>query len=104
MTKMDLVAAGRRRTEIESFLDPDTDFILNQLDTRTTEKQHGLNRAIASLIDEYGMVRFVPLNPDDDDSVADALSHVDHCIQYGEDEEVRIPNDGEGGGEAEGGM
>ena len=47
MSKMDLLGDSRKQLEIESFLDPDTDFILSQLDLRTTAKQHGLNQALA---------------------------------------------------------
>ena len=37
------------------------------------------------------MVNYLPLNIADDDSVATILAHVDHSMQYGEDEEPHEP-------------
>ncbi len=48
-----------------------------------------LTEAICSLLDDYSMVGFVPLNINDEDSVAHVLATVDHAIQYGEDLEVK---------------
>lgn len=52
-------------------------------------KGHKLTEAICSLIDDYSMVSFIPLNSMDEDSVDYVLSHVDHTIQYGEDQDVK---------------
>ncbi len=35
----------------------------------------------------------MPLDPTDDDSVDRVMYIADHVLQYGEDEEVRIPDD-----------
>jgi hypothetical protein len=48
-----------------------------------------LTESICSLLDDYSMVGFVPLNINDEDSIAHVLTTVDHAIQYGEDLEVR---------------
>eukprot|EP00584_Thalassiosira_punctigera_P023887 CAMPEP_0172554194 /NCGR_PEP_ID=MMETSP1067-20121228/53610_1 /TAXON_ID=265564 ORGANISM="Thalassiosira punctigera, Strain Tpunct2005C2" /NCGR_SAMPLE_ID=MMETSP1067 /ASSEMBLY_ACC=CAM_ASM_000444 /LENGTH=312 /DNA_ID=CAMNT_0013342519 /DNA_START=24 /DNA_END=959 /DNA_ORIENTATION=- len=48
-----------------------------------------LTEAICSLLDDYSMVGFIPLNINDEDSIAHVLATVDHAIQYGEDLEVR---------------
>jgi len=53
------------------------------------KKQNRLTEAICSLLDDYSMVSFVPLNIMDEESIDNVLSHVDHIIQYGEDLEVR---------------
>jgi hypothetical protein len=50
---------------------------------------HKLTEAICSLLDDYSMVGFLPLNINDEDSIAHVLATVDHAIQYGEDLEVR---------------
>lgn len=50
MSKMDLVVDQHRKTELESYLNPDPSYILEVLDSRSTKKQHSLNRAIASLV------------------------------------------------------
>lgn len=53
-------------------------------------KRHNrLTEAICSLLDDYSMVSFIPLNVRDEDSIDHVLAHVDHTIQYGEDLEVR---------------
>jgi GTPase SAR1 family protein len=52
-------------------------------------KRHRLTESICSLIDDYSMISFIPLNLKDEDSIDHVLSTVDHTIQYGEDLEVR---------------
>lgn len=53
------------------------------------KKQHRLTEAICSLLDDYSMVSFVPLNITDENSIDHVLSHIDNTIQYGEDLEVK---------------
>eukprot|EP00970_Alexandrium_tamarense_P005815 scaffold944_cov115-Alexandrium_tamarense.AAC.36 len=48
-----------------------------------------LTESICSLLDDFSMVGFIPLNINDEDSIAHVLATVDHAIQYGEDLEVR---------------
>ena len=61
-----------------------------QQNARTREKKwNRLTEAICSLLDDYSMVGFIPLNINDEDSIAHVLATVDHAIQYGEDLEVR---------------
>jgi hypothetical protein len=45
--------------------------------------------AICSLLDDYSLVGFNPLNINEDDSILHVLATVDHAIQYGKDLEVR---------------
>lgn len=52
-------------------------------------KWNRLTEAICSLLDDYSMVGFIPLNINDEDSIAHVLATVDHAIQYGEDLEVK---------------
>ena len=64
----------------------------NSMSTRRNireKKWHKLTEAICSLLDDYSMVGFIPLNINDEDSIAHVLATVDHAIQYGEDLEVR---------------
>jgi GTPase SAR1 family protein len=53
------------------------------------KKWNRLTEAICSLLDDFSMVGFVPLNINDEDSISHVLATVDHAIQYGEDLEVR---------------
>jgi len=93
LTKMDLINDTRRRAEVESFLDPDPKYILEILDERSSKKQHGLNAAIASLLEDFNLVRFVPMSKTDEDLISVVQQQVDNAIQYGEDEEVKIPKE-----------
>ena len=40
-------------------------------------------------VDDYSLVRFLPLDPTDEDSINDVLIQVDMAIQYGEDLEPK---------------
>ena len=40
-------------------------------------------------IDDYSLVKFMPMDITDDESINDILLTIDNAIQYGEDEEVR---------------
>lgn len=37
------------------------------------------------------MVRFLPFNLEEESSIADILSHIDHAVQYGEAIEPKEP-------------
>eukprot|EP00579_Thalassiosira_antarctica_P006315 CAMPEP_0201878478 /NCGR_PEP_ID=MMETSP0902-20130614/9630_1 /ASSEMBLY_ACC=CAM_ASM_000551 /TAXON_ID=420261 /ORGANISM="Thalassiosira antarctica, Strain CCMP982" /LENGTH=285 /DNA_ID=CAMNT_0048406135 /DNA_START=158 /DNA_END=1015 /DNA_ORIENTATION=+ len=73
--------------------------------TSTTQSREGrwnrLTEAICSLLDDYSMVGFLPLNINEEDSIAHVLATVDHAIQYGEDLEVRGADYDDEGGNAE---
>jgi len=56
---------------------------------RRRRRFEGLTSAICQLLDDWQMVSFLPLNPNDEDSVQHALATIDHAVQYGEDLEVR---------------
>ena len=56
-------------------------------------KQNRLAEAICSLLDDYSMVNFIPLNITDEESIDHVLAHIDHTIQYGEDLEVRVADE-----------
>lgn len=42
-------------------------------------------------IDDYGMVRFLPFDRSDEESINIVLQHIDTTIQYGEDLEFKEP-------------
>jgi len=52
-------------------------------------KRNRLTEMICSVLDDYTMTSFIPLNIMDEDSIDHVLMHVDHNIQYGEDTEVK---------------
>ena len=56
---------------------------------RRRRQRHRMTESICSLLDDYTMVSFVPLNINDEESIDHVLMTVDHAVQYGEDLEVR---------------
>ena len=40
---------------------------------------------------DYGLVQFLPLDITNEDSVGDLLLFIDNAIQFGEDEDVKVP-------------
>ncbi|KAL7314762.1 hypothetical protein PS15m_006291 [Mucor circinelloides] len=87
--------------EMDRYLEPDPMLMTEEADTvlngeepsARSLKFQALNQAIVQLIDDYSMVRFIPLNITDEDSVEYVLSHVDNSMQYGEDLEPKEPDD-----------
>jgi hypothetical protein len=59
-------------------------------------KRYKLTGAISSLLDDYTMVSFLPLNITEEDSMNHVLATLDHTIQFGENQEVYT---GDGPGE-----
>ncbi|CAN7991767.1 unnamed protein product [Ixodes hexagonus] len=87
ITKMDLLnKAGRRK--ISRYLEPDVHLLLEG-DRQFDEKYGRLSEAIAKVIEDYSLVKFMPLNIKVEESIADLLLMIDNAIQYGEDLEVK---------------
>ncbi|XP_006894779.1 PREDICTED: GPN-loop GTPase 3 [Elephantulus edwardii] len=95
ITKMDLLNKKAKK-EIEKFLDPDVYSLLKDStgDLRS-KKLKKLTKAICGLIDDYSMVRFLPFDQSDEESMNIVLQHIDFAIQYGEDLEFREPEEQE---------
>eukprot|EP00474_Spongospora_subterranea_P010328 CRZ10786.1 hypothetical protein [Spongospora subterranea] len=91
LSKCDLLADKKSLNEL---LDTDLSVILSTLNDKSSGKFANLNRSIGELVDQYSMVSFVPLDPNDVDSIEYLLSSIDRSIQYGEDLE---PVDRSGG-------
>ena len=75
--------------EKQSLEDGDEDEAQRRELQRRRRKRYKLTESICSLLDDYTMVSFVPLNLNDEDSIDHVLALADHTIQYGEDLEVR---------------
>lgn len=107
LSKMDLVTGGgdpddpnaarnglRKKRDIARYLDPDPMILLggNEVDN-SNSRFHTLNKAIVQLIEDHPLVQFLPLDLTNTDSLENALSHIDHILQFGEDEEPKEPKD-----------
>lgn len=83
----------------------DIESLQHELDEDTPDKFRGLNRAINTLLDDFSLVNFVPLDITSEQSIEGIVQRIDMALQYGEDEEVKVPRDldGEEGGGGGGG-
>jgi len=90
LTKMDLVSKGAQKSrKMEEFLEMDISSIVSRLDKETGPRFKALNNAMGTLLEDYGMVNFIPLDITDPDSIFCVLQTVDNAIQYGEDLDVK---------------
>mmetsp|Transcript_19795 Transcript_19795/g.32452 ORF Transcript_19795/g.32452 Transcript_19795/m.32452 type:complete len:279 (-) Transcript_19795:405-1241(-) len=97
LTKMDLISQEQKE-ELERYLDPDVNTIVADLNAKLPERFRALNEAMGTLVDDFSMVRFNPLDINDEESLEDLLLQIDLAIQWGEDKEpkeVRTPPDAE---------
>ncbi|XP_072048035.1 GPN-loop GTPase 3-like [Amphiura filiformis] len=95
MSKMDLLDSQAKKN-IEKFLDPDPSLLVTDAEHLAPQFQK-LNEAIASLIEDYSLVRFLPLDKGDEETIGDLLLSIDIALQHDEDQEVKIPKeDGDG--------
>ncbi|VDK73660.1 unnamed protein product [Litomosoides sigmodontis] len=89
LSKVDLLSQ-RNKELLETFLETDVRSILDSEETSPwNETYRQLSRTIAEVLDDYSLVRFVPLDIEDDESISDLLLLIDNTIQHGEDLEVK---------------
>ncbi|XP_055902834.1 GPN-loop GTPase 3 [Eupeodes corollae] len=91
LSKMDLLSKSAR-SQLDKYLDPDPKALLGDITEESSwgRKHQKLSQAIGALIEDFSLVRFVPLNVEDEESVQDLLMQIDNVIQYGEDADVKI--------------
>ena len=110
---MDLVKDTMGKKELKRFINPtvelleddpanmvaldrpgDAEQAPNSAENLTGGSSFGrLNKAVAQLIEDYGMVSFLQLDVQNEDSVDAVLSYIDDTIQFHEAQEPREPND-----------
>lgn len=101
LSKMDLLSPGARK-QIHKFLEPDLcEYLDEGSGAWASEKFKRLSKSISDLVDDYSLVRFLPLDRSEDDSVDAVLAQVDSALQYGEDEEPREPRDEDAGNDGD---
>lgn len=95
LSKADLVKDKVSKRGLKQFLNPDP-FLLEKNVTTTNPKFAKLNKTIAQLVDDFGMVQFLPLDCSDKDNTESLqliLSHIDDITQWGDSQEPKEPND-----------
>ncbi|RKF60474.1 GPN-loop GTPase 3 [Erysiphe neolycopersici] len=110
MSKMDLMKGHIEKRELKRFLDPDATLFDDECDDTEEDCDDSklpkdvdmvmggmsfkkLNKAVARLIDSFGMVSYLKLNLEDEESIGGILSFIDDAIQFHEAQEPREPND-----------
>ncbi|KAI3413539.1 hypothetical protein GPALN_011029 [Globodera pallida] len=89
LSKMDLLSVEDRKT-VGEIVDGELQNAIGKEGRGQWEERHRkLTEAIATVIDDYSMIRFIPLDIEDEGSIEDLLQAVDNAIQYGEDAEVK---------------
>ncbi|CUM46971.1 unnamed protein product [Debaryomyces tyrocola] len=92
LSKIDLIKNEVSKKELKKFLNPDPLLLNASLENETNPKFAKLNKAIANLVDDFGMVQFLPLDCNkDSDSVATILSYIDDVTQWSESQEPKEP-------------
>lgn len=95
MSKVDLLDKSAKR-RMHRFLDPDS-FTLGNLedDDNCDSLPHPLRHrfmklttALAQVVDDFSLVRFLPLDVSDESSIEEVYYSVNNAIQYGEDLDV----------------
>jgi len=114
LSKMDLVKGTIARKELKRFMAPDADLLDDDPTQRIVFEEEDvgedptaiqsvvagasfqkLNKSVAQLIDDFGLVSFLQLDAQDEDSVGAVLSYIDDAIQFHEAQEPREPRDDE---------
>lgn len=92
LTKMDLLSASDKQT-VETFLEGDIENVFSESGANSQsnwdQKYRKLSEAIASVLEDYSLVKFMPLDAEDDETVENVLTIIDTTIQYGEDLDVK---------------
>lgn len=90
LSKMDLLSKSARG-QLDKYLEPDAHALLGQVTNESAwgRKYRRLSEAIGLLIEDFSLVRFTPLNLNDEENIADLLLTIDNIIQYGEDADVK---------------
>ena len=117
ISKMDLVTSYVSKQELRHVLNPSVSLLeeipIFRGETRGTSREafltgqdrklnndnqllngnsfRKLNKAVAELVEDFGMINFQQLNACDEDSIGVILSQIDNSIQYHEAQEPREP-------------
>lgn len=80
---------------LHRYLEPDAHALLGEITNESAwgRKHRRLSEAIGTLIEDFSLVRFIPLNIDDEENISDLLMTIDNIIQYGEDCDVKVRDD-----------
>ncbi|ODV71929.1 putative signal sequence-binding GTPase GPN3, partial [Cyberlindnera jadinii NRRL Y-1542] len=93
LSKLDLIKDEYSKKQLKKFLNPDPLLLLEDVNRETNPRFAKLNESIAHLVDDFGMVQFLPLEAKNSDSIQTILSYIDDVTQWAEGQEPKEPND-----------
>ncbi|XP_066963769.1 GPN-loop GTPase 3 [Macrobrachium rosenbergii] len=90
LTKMDLLNQAAQE-QIETFLEPEIHELLvsDHSVSKFNKKYRKLTTALGQVLEEFSLVRYIPLNINKEESLTDLLIQADFALQYGEDVDVK---------------
>jgi len=93
LSKIDLIKDEVSKRKLKQFLNPDP-YLLAKQEDEINPQFTKMTKSIAQLIDDFGMVQFLPLDcSKDSKSVENILSYIDDVTQWSEAQEPKEPND-----------
>lgn len=93
LSKIDLVKLEISRRRLKQFMTPDPMLLEEETDD-SNPRFTKLNKAIAHLVDDFGMVNFLPLDcASESKSVATIISYIDDITQWSENQEPKEPSE-----------
>ena len=102
LSKIDLLSRDARK-QLDVFLEPDTLALTSEShlgagrsDSAFDQKHAALTEALARVLDDYSLVKFVPLDITDEENIGDLYLIIDNALQYGEDADVKVRDDFDG--------
>ncbi|CCD25994.2 putative signal sequence-binding GTPase GPN3 NDAI_0G02190 [Naumovozyma dairenensis CBS 421] len=94
LSKLDLIKDDYNKKRLKRFLNPDAMLLSTEtIDKEMNPRFHHLNECIANLVDDFGMVQFLPLESKNPDSIMTILSYIDDVTQWAETQEPKEPDD-----------
>lgn len=95
MTKIDLLSKASKK-QLQRVLDPEMQslIIAEMCETYHDKKYQKLTETLCQIIDDYSMVRFLPLDRSAEESINIILQHIDMALQYAEDQPVKTEDFG----------
>lgn len=91
LSKTDCLSNSAKK-KLDEYLEPETNFLLLEEEawnTAWSNKYKKLTKALATVIDDYSLVKFVPMNMYQEESLNDILFAIDNAIQFDEEQEVK---------------
>ncbi|ODQ60652.1 hypothetical protein WICANDRAFT_61219 [Wickerhamomyces anomalus NRRL Y-366-8] len=93
LSKLDLIKDEYSKKQLKKFLNPDPLLLIDDVNNETNPRFARLNESIAHLVDDFGMVQFLPLEAKNPDSIQTILSYIDDVTQWAEGQEPKDPNE-----------